>query len=122
MEVVLEIPDNIAQQLQTNGRTLRQRALEDLAVEAYRREELSLGQFAEMLNLSINDANGLLKERGIFDDLSLEEFDEQGKAMDRPRKKQTLSQALGLLATSAPPPSEEEVKQWLEEHRTEKYG
>lgn len=39
-----------------------------------------------------------------------------------PRKKQTLSQALGLLATSAPPPSDEEVKQWLEEHRTEKYG
>lgn len=39
-----------------------------------------------------------------------------------PRKKQTLSQALGLLATSAPPPSDEEIKQWLEEHRTEKYG
>lgn len=39
-----------------------------------------------------------------------------------PRKKQTLSQALGLLATSAPPPSDEEVKQWLEEHRTQKYG
>lgn len=39
-----------------------------------------------------------------------------------PRKKQTLSQALGLLATSAPPPSDEEVKPWLEEHRTEKYG
>lgn len=82
MEVVLEIPDNIAQQLQTKGRTLRQRALEDLAVEAYRREELSLGQFAEMLNLSINDANGLLKERGIYDDLALEEFDEQQRAIE----------------------------------------
>lgn len=87
MEVVLEIPDKIATQLQTKGRTLRQRALEDLAVEAYRREELSLGQFAELLDLSINDANGLLKERGILDDLSLEEFDEQGKAMERlPRR------------------------------------
>ena len=82
MEVVLEIPDNIAKQLQTNGLTLQQRALEDLAVEAYRREELSLGQFAEMLNLSINDANGLLKERGIFDDLSLEEFEEQRHAIE----------------------------------------
>lgn len=40
----------------------------------------------------------------------------------RPHKKQTLSQALGLLATSASPPSDEEIKQWLEEHRREKYG
>lgn len=39
----------------------------------------------------------------------------------RPRKKQTLSQALGLLETSAPPPTDEEIKQWLEEHRAEKF-
>lgn len=83
MEVVLEIPDKIAAQLGTNGRSLSQRALEDLAVESYRREELSLGQFAEMLNLSINDANGLLKLRGVFDELSLEEFAGQTKAMER---------------------------------------
>ena len=83
MQVVLEIPDHLAAQLQTNGRTLKQRALEDLAVEAYRLEELSLGQFAEMLDTSINEANGLLKSRGISDDFSLEEFQEQRKFMDK---------------------------------------
>ena len=83
MEVVLEIPDNIAKQLQTKGRSLNQRALEDLAVESYRCEELSLGQLAELLNLSINDANGLLKRRGIFDEFSLEEFEEQRRSMER---------------------------------------
>ena len=83
MEVVLEIPDKIAAQLGTNGRSLSQRALEDLAVESYRREELSLGQFAELLNLSINDANGLLKTRGVFDEFSLEEFAGQTRAMER---------------------------------------
>lgn len=83
MEVVLEIPDNIARQLQTKGRSLNQRALEDLAVESYRCEELSLGQLAELLNLSINDANGLLKRRGIFDEFSLEEFEEQRRSMER---------------------------------------
>ena len=67
--------------MQTNGRSLPQRAMEDLAVEAYRLEELSLGQLAEMLGLSINDANGLLKSRGISDDFSLEEFQEQRKSM-----------------------------------------
>ena len=83
MQVVLEIPDRLASQLQTNGRSLPQRALEDLAVEAYRLEELSLGQLAEMLDVSINDANGLLKARGISDDFSLEEFQEQRKSMER---------------------------------------
>ena len=83
MEVVLEIPDQIAIQLQTNGRSLNQRALEDLAIESYRCEDLSLGQLAEMLNLSINDANGLLKQRGIYDELSLEEFEEQHQSMKR---------------------------------------
>ena len=83
MQVVLEIPDHLATQLQTNGRTLKQRTLEDLAVEAYRLKELSLGQFAEMLDTSINDANGILKARGISDDFSLEEFAAQRKSMER---------------------------------------
>ena len=83
MQVVLEIPDRFVIQLQTNGRGLQQRALEALAVEAYRLEELSLGQFAEMLDTSINDANGILKARGISDDFSREEFEAQRKSMER---------------------------------------
>jgi len=39
----------------------------------------------------------------------------------RPRQN-TLEKALGLLATNYPAPSDVEVKQWLNEHRTEKYG
>jgi hypothetical protein len=34
----------------------------------------------------------------------------------------TLSLARGLLATDKPAPTDEEVAQWLEEHRLEKYG
>jgi len=33
----------------------------------------------------------------------------------------TLPKALGLLATSAPPPTDYMVDKWLEEHRMEKY-
>lgn len=83
MQVVLEIPDRFVNLLQTNGRDLQQCALESLAVAAYRLEELSLGQFTEMLDASINDANGILKARGIYDDLPLEEFVEQRKHMER---------------------------------------
>jgi hypothetical protein len=39
----------------------------------------------------------------------------------RPRRK-TLQEARGLLATDQPPPTDEQVQQWLDEHRMEKYG
>jgi len=42
-------------------------------------------------------------------------------ASGRPRKK-TLERALGLLATDQPPPTDEQVTQWLHERRMEKYG
>ncbi len=34
----------------------------------------------------------------------------------------TLHTALGLLRTSNPAPSDEQVQNWLDEYRTEKYG
>ena len=42
-------------------------------------------------------------------------------AAQRPRR-HTLDQALGLLTTTYPAPSDAEIKQWLNERRTEKYG
>ena len=38
------------------------------------------------------------------------------------RRRNTLEKALGLLATSEPPPSDNEVDRWLNERRMEKYG
>lgn len=40
----------------------------------------------------------------------------------QPLPKKTLEMALGLLATDNPPPTDEEVVQWLDEYRMEKYG
>jgi hypothetical protein len=37
-------------------------------------------------------------------------------------QRNTLEQALGLLATDHPAPSDAEVAQWLAERRLEKYG
>jgi hypothetical protein len=39
----------------------------------------------------------------------------------RPRRK-TLHEARGLLATDQPPPTDEQIQQWLDERRMEKYG
>ena len=38
------------------------------------------------------------------------------------QKKNTFTQALGLLATTSPAPTDTQVKEWLEERRLEKYG
>lgn len=37
-------------------------------------------------------------------------------------RRNTLEEARGLLATDRPPPTDKEVKQWLEEERLKKYG
>jgi hypothetical protein len=38
------------------------------------------------------------------------------------KREPTFHKALGLLATDQLPPTDEEVKQWLDEYRWEKYG
>ncbi|MBI4671886.1 MAG: hypothetical protein HY741_09505 [Chloroflexi bacterium] len=40
----------------------------------------------------------------------------------RPVPRNTFKRALGLAATSQPAPSDEQVRDWLDEHRMEKYG
>jgi len=53
-----------------------------LAIEGYRTGALSLGEVAEMLNLSINEADGLLKERGFFAIENLEEIEADSATLD----------------------------------------
>jgi hypothetical protein len=40
----------------------------------------------------------------------------------KPAPRDTLSRARGLLRTEQPPPSDEDVKQMIDEHRMSKYG
>lgn len=64
--LTIDLPNRIYQHLQAElGAELEGRAREALAVEGYRSGILSLGEFAEMLDLSMNDADGFLKEKGI---------------------------------------------------------
>lgn len=82
MEVRLTIPDHIVAQLQPNGGDLGRRALEALAIEGYRTEGLSLGQVAEMLSLSINEADSFLEERGIPLLSTLADFDHDRASLE----------------------------------------
>ena len=83
MDVRVTIPDNIAAQLQPNGGDLSRRALEALAVEGYRSGHLSLGQVAEMLGLSINLADGFLKEHSVPLLATKEDFEMDQAALEK---------------------------------------
>lgn len=86
MQVRLTIPDEVAAELEPEGADLGRRALEALAIEGYRAEALSLGQVAEMLGLSINEADAFLKARGVDLLIPLEDF-----ARDRAALEELLS-------------------------------
>lgn len=75
MHMNLDIPKTIEEALRRElGEGLELATREALAVEAYRRGKLSLGQFAEMLDITTDEADGLLKERGVYLDVSLAEI------------------------------------------------
>jgi hypothetical protein len=46
----------------------------------------------------------------------------KGAVKESPRQRGSLRNLVGLLATDQPPPTDEEVERWLEEHRMDKYG
>jgi hypothetical protein len=58
MNVTLTIPEAIFEQ---NGGQIAHELLERAALEAFRAGAISLGRLAEILNLTIDEANGFLK-------------------------------------------------------------
>src|SRR3954452_1706110 len=68
MNVVLPIPDDLAEQLGPAD-DLARRALEALAREEYRAHRLTEAQLRRMLGFETSDElDGFLKARGVFDD------------------------------------------------------
>lgn len=83
MPITIELPEEIEHQLETAWGNLSQRALEALAVEGYRSGELSAGQVAEMLSLSVWETEKFLKEREAYLHYSEEDFRQDIEAQER---------------------------------------
>ena len=58
------------------------KVLEAIAIEGYRCGDFSLGEVAEILELSINDADGFLKQRGVYAMRDLSEIDADSAALE----------------------------------------
>jgi len=84
MSLTITLPNRIEQELVSEwGDDLPRKAIEALAVEGYRSGALSTGEVAEMLGLSINEADGFLKDRGLFAIDDLEEVEKDTTVLER---------------------------------------
>jgi hypothetical protein len=52
----------------------------------------------------------------------LDRVDQAGLTEPRPKRGSPVAKLIGLGAGSGEPPSDEQVRQWIDEHRMEKYG
>lgn len=65
MAISIQLPPSLEELLRSQFGDLDQVAMEALAIEAYRTEKLSIGQVAELLGLTVYEAEGFLKEHGV---------------------------------------------------------
>jgi predicted HTH domain antitoxin len=81
-EITISVPVNIAANLAADEVDLSRTTLEALAIEGYRGGRLSIGQLAEMLDLSVLQAEDFLNTKGVSLNYSLADFEDDLKTVD----------------------------------------
>ena len=75
MSISFEIPQDIEQQLRADGVDPSRQAKELYLMEQYRQANITHRQLQEALDLSFDETEQLLKQRGLGQDLDIEEFE-----------------------------------------------
>jgi predicted HTH domain antitoxin len=84
MKVTIEIPETIEQSLHDQiGRDVEGAVKEALAIAWYQAERLSIGQVAELLGVSIYEAEGLMKRHGVAAPLTLDDYEHDRETLNR---------------------------------------
>jgi len=83
MQLTLQLPDELAAHL--GGEAVRdkleRRALEAFALEELRADRITEPQLRKMLGLARIQLDGFLKSHGIYQDYSLEDFEQERQAL-----------------------------------------
>ena len=80
MDVTVQIPDAIASRL-TGGNDPARVALESVALEALRAGRITEVELRKMLGLARIELDGFLKSHGVFQEYTLEDFEEERQAL-----------------------------------------
>ena len=84
MKITIEIPEQVRESLEEQfGQDLTQAAKEALAIAWYQAEKLSIGQVAELLGMSVYDAEGFMKARHVDAPYSLDDYQQDRETLDR---------------------------------------
>lgn len=83
MNVVLSIPDDVADRLAAAGGDLERRALEAFALAEYQAGHLFESDLARLLGLSRYELDGFLKQRGIFHHYESADLKREQETLDR---------------------------------------
>ena len=78
--VIWEIPDELASRVTTTG-DLSRRALEAFALEELRAARITEVELRKMLGLERIELDGFLKAHGIYQEYTLEDFEEERRAL-----------------------------------------
>lgn len=90
MHIEFEIPDEIAQVLQSPN--LSRTALEALAIEGYRSGKLGRGQVQRMLGFTTPmQVDALLKEHDVYLNYTIEEYEKDIATLEKLRNKEAMS-------------------------------
>lgn len=81
MQLTVDIPDDIARRLSATGVDLSRRALEGFAVEELKAGRITEPELARMLGLARIQVDGFLKSHGVFDDYTMEDFEQERAAL-----------------------------------------
>lgn len=91
MEIRLDVPDDIARELASEGTDLSRAALEALALEGYRARVLFESDLCRMLGFESGlDVHAFLKEHGVYLQYGLAEL-EQDEATARSQRPEILN-------------------------------
>ena len=84
MNVIVRIPDELAERLAAAGGDLERRALEALALAEYQAGRLTKPDLRLMLGFETRyELDGFLKAHGVNDGMTVAEFEQERQALDR---------------------------------------
>lgn len=83
MQIIVELPDDLARQMIPAGRDPARAALEDMAVEAYRAHRLTEHQLAMLLGLERYELDGFLKQREVWLEYSADDLRREQEVGER---------------------------------------
>ena len=83
MTIGLELPEDIAKDLEASWHDVARRAREAVAVEGYRDGTLTRGQVGRLLGLSFWETEAFLKERQAYLPYTEEDLEQDRRDLDR---------------------------------------